>query len=145
MLTKPTQKKLDGNYTRMLRAILNKSWRQHPKTHQLYSHLPFISKTLQNRRKRHAGHCLKSRDELIRDVLMWTPSHGQAKAGRPARTYIKQHCANTGCHPEDLPEVMDDRERWWERVWDIRTGRVTWCWWWWFSTKETENNQKPLS
>ena len=23
-------KKLDGNYTRMLRAILNKSWRQHP-------------------------------------------------------------------------------------------------------------------
>ena len=28
-LTKQTEKKLDGNYTRMLRAILNKSWRQH--------------------------------------------------------------------------------------------------------------------
>ena len=27
MLTKRTEKKLDGNYTRMLRAILNKSWR----------------------------------------------------------------------------------------------------------------------
>ena len=27
-LTKPLEKKLDGNYTRMLRAILNKSWRQ---------------------------------------------------------------------------------------------------------------------
>ena len=29
-LTKRLEKKLDGNYTRMLRAILNKSWRQHP-------------------------------------------------------------------------------------------------------------------
>ena len=31
-LTKRMEKKLDGNYTRMLRAILNKSWRQHPKS-----------------------------------------------------------------------------------------------------------------
>ena len=30
MLTNLLEKKLDGNYTRMLRAILNKSWRQHP-------------------------------------------------------------------------------------------------------------------
>ena len=29
-LTKRMEKKLDGNYSRMLRAILNKSWRQHP-------------------------------------------------------------------------------------------------------------------
>ena len=29
-LTKRLEKKLDGNYTRMLRAILNKSWQQHP-------------------------------------------------------------------------------------------------------------------
>ena len=29
-LTKGLEKKLDGNYTRMLRAILNKSMRQHP-------------------------------------------------------------------------------------------------------------------
>ena len=29
-LTKRMEKKLDGNYTRMLQAILNKSWRQHP-------------------------------------------------------------------------------------------------------------------
>ena len=29
-LTKQPEKKLDGNYIRILRAILNKSWRQHP-------------------------------------------------------------------------------------------------------------------
>ena len=38
--TKQLEKKLDGNYTRMLRAVLNKSWRQHPTRHQLYGHLP---------------------------------------------------------------------------------------------------------
>ena len=41
---KRMEKKLDGNYTEMLRAILNKSWRQHPTKRQLYSHLPPITK-----------------------------------------------------------------------------------------------------
>ena len=87
-LTKRLEKKLDGNYTRMLRAILNKSWRQHPTRLQLYGHLPPITKTIQVRRTRHAGHCWRSKDELISDVLILTPAYGQAKAGRPARTYI---------------------------------------------------------
>ena len=79
-LTKRLEKKLDGNYTRMLRAILNKSWRQHPKRHQLYGHLPPITKTIQVRRTRHAGHYWRSRDEPISDVLLWTPTYGRAKA-----------------------------------------------------------------
>ena len=36
MLTKQLEKRLDGNYTRMLRAILHRSWRQHPTKQQLY-------------------------------------------------------------------------------------------------------------
>ena len=92
------------------RAILNKSWRQHPTRHQLYGHLPPITKTIQVRRTRHAGHCWRSRDELKSDVLLWTPTHGRGKAGRPARTYIQQLCEDTGCSPEDLPEAMNDRE-----------------------------------
>ena len=83
-LTKRLEKKLDSNYTRMLRAILNKSWRQHPKRYQLYGHLPPITKTIQVKRTRHAGHCWRSRDELKSDVLLWTPTYGRAKAGRPA-------------------------------------------------------------
>ena len=83
-LTKRLEKKLDSNYTRMLREILNKSWRQHPTRYQLYGHLPSITKTIQVRRTRHAGHCWRRRDELISDVLLWTPTYGRAKAGRPA-------------------------------------------------------------
>ena len=78
-LTKQLEKKLNGNYTRMLRAILNKSWR-------------------------HAGHCWRSRNELISDVFLWTPTYGRAKAGRLARTYIQQLCEDTECSSEDLPE-----------------------------------------
>ena len=107
------------------------SWRQHPTRHQLYGHLPPIPKTIQVRRARHAGHCWRSRDELISDVLLWTPTHGRAKAGRPARTYIQQLCEDTGCCPEDLPRAMNDREEWRERVMDIRATSAIWWWWWW--------------
>ena len=48
----------------------------------------------------------------ISDGLLWTPTYGQAKAGRPARTYIQQLCEDTGCNPEDLPEAMNNREKW---------------------------------
>ena len=128
-LPKRLEKKLDSNYTRMLRAILNKSWRQHPTRHQLYGQLPPITKTIQVRRSRHAGHCWRSRDELISDVLLWTSSHGRAKAERPAWTYIQQLCEDTGYSPEDLLEAMDDREGWRERVRDILTDGTT-RWWW---------------
>ena len=39
-LTKRVEKKLDGNYTRMLRAILNNCWQQHSTKQLLYGHLP---------------------------------------------------------------------------------------------------------
>ena len=130
MLTKQL-KKLDGNYTRMLRAELNKSWQQHPTRHQLYGHLPPIMKTIKVRRTRHAGHCWRSRDKLISDVLLWTPTYGWAKAGRPAQTYIQQLCEDTGYCPEDLPKAMNDREKWRESVKDIRASGTTW-WWWWY-------------
>ena len=127
-LTKRTKKKLDGNYTRMLRAILSKSWSQHPTKQQLYGYLPRITKTIKIRQTSHAGQHWRSRDELISGVLIWTTSHGRAKA----RTYIQQLCKDTGCSPEDLLEVMNDKVEWWERVRDIRAGGTT-RWWWWLA------------
>ena len=88
-----------------LQGVLSKSWRQHPTRHQLYGHLPPITKTIQIRRTRHAGHCWRSSDELLSDVLLWTPTHGRAKARRPARTFFQQLCEDTGCCPEDLPRA----------------------------------------
>ena len=128
-LTKKKKKKLDGNYTRMLWAILNKSWRQHPTKQQLYGYLPPITKTIKIRRTGHVAYCQRNRDELINDILQWTPSHGHATAGRPAQTYIQQLYASTGCSPEDLPEAMDNRKGWREKVRDIYADSATWWWW----------------
>ena len=99
-----------------------------------------ITKTIQVRRTRHAGHCWRSRDELIRDVLLWIPTHGRVKAGRPARTYIQQLCEDTGCCPEDLPRAMNDREEWREWVRDIRATSAIWWWWWWWYRGYTNAN-----
>ena len=133
-LTKRIKKKLDGNYIRMLRAILNKSWRHHSKKQHLYSHIPAITKTIQVRRTRHAEQNWRSKDELISDVLLRTPSHGRVNVGRPARTYLQQLCTDTGCSLEEMPGAMDDREGWREKIRKIRASSVTWWWWWWLSS-----------
>ena len=95
-LTIRMEKKLDGNYTRMLLAILNKSWRQHPTMQQLYGHLPPISKTNHVRRTIQEEHCWRTKDEVKKGKIPLTPSHGRAKAGWPVRTYIQQLCADWG-------------------------------------------------
>ena len=125
-LTKFMEKKLDGNYIRMLPVIFNKFWRQHLTKQQMYDHQPPITKTIKIRRTRRAGNCWRSRDELISDVLLWTPSHGRAESEWKGQTCIQQLCVDMGCIPEDLPESMDDREERRERVKDMRADSVTW-------------------
>ena len=126
-LTKRMEKKLD-NYTKMLRAILNKAWRQHPKKQQHYGHLPPITKTIQVRRTRHTTDCWNNRDELISDILCG-PLHMDEER---QDDQLQQLCADIGCSLEDFLGTMDDRNGWWERVRKIRAGGVTWWWWWWW-------------
>ena len=64
-----TEKKLDGNYTRILRDVLNKSCKQHSIKQHQYGHLPPISQTIQLRRTKHARHCWRRKDEFISDIL----------------------------------------------------------------------------
>ena len=120
------KKKLDSNCTRMLLAILNKSWR-HPTKQQLYGHLLPITKTILVRRIRHVVHCWRTRDKIISNILLLTPSHG-----RPAGTSIPQLCIDTECSLEDLPGAMDDRDGRREKVREILAGGATWWWWWWW-------------
>ena len=125
-------------YKRLSQFILNKGFFNFSAQYQFEQVLeatpykaaavPPIMKTIKVRRTRHAGHCWSSRDKLISDVLLWNSSHGRAKAGRPARTYIQQLCEDTGCSPAYLPEAMNDREEWRERIRDIHAGGST-RWW----------------
>ena len=87
------------------------------------------TKTIKVWRTRHARHWWRSKDEFISDILLSTPSHGRAKVGWPARTYLQQLCADTGCSLEDRAGAMDDRDGWGEKVREIRASSVI-GWWW---------------
>ena len=73
----------------------------YPTKQQLYSHLTLICKTNQVRQTRHVEHCWRSKDEIISDVLRWTPSHDRASVDEPAilcektRTHIKARIDKT--------------------------------------------------
>ena len=114
-------RKLHKNVESSIKQVLATTPHETPTIRTLAPH----HKNYTSSTNRHAGHCWRSKDELISDVLLWTPTHGCARVGRPARTYIQQLCEDTGCNPEDLPEAMNDREKWRETVRDIRAGGAT--------------------
>ena len=124
----------------MLRAILNKSWRQHPTKQQLYCYLPPITKAIKVRRAR----TLLEKQGWAHKWWSMDPALGLAKAGWPAKTYLQQLCEDTGYSPEDLPEAMNDREEWWERVRDIHASGMTWWWWWWWPPSLREDTFKNI-
>ena len=110
-LTSALEKKIDGSYTRMLRAALNKSWIDHLSNAELYGNIPRVTATIRQQRLRFAGHCWRSKNELSSEVLLWEPSHRKCSRGRPKKTYVDQLIADTACTYEDLADFKDDRDR----------------------------------
>ena len=47
-MTKAMEKRLDGNYTRMLRVALNISWELHPTNKELYGKIPKTSNSIKS-------------------------------------------------------------------------------------------------
>ena len=77
--------------------------------HQLYGHLPPLTKTIKVRRTRYAGHCWRSRDELISDVHLWTPHMAEKKQdGQLEHTY------------SSYVRIRDVALKTWQRRWTIR-------------------------
>ena len=122
-LSRNLENKLDGTYTRMLRAVLNKSWNQHPTKEELYGNIPVISEIVRERRTKYAGHCYRSKDELVGDLLLWIPNHGHSGIGRPRRTCIDQLSNDVGMPVDDLKPSVEDRDVWRERVRLVRAIR----------------------
>ena len=119
-LTKALTKKLDGTYTRLLRAALNVSWRQHMTNKELYGILPKITDIICERRIRFSGHCWRSKEEVVHQVLLWEPKHGKRSSGQPPRTFIDQLTDDTGILRDELGTVMEDRNVWKEVIKNVR-------------------------
>ena len=116
-LTVSLRKRLNGTYTRMLRAILNISWKQHITNKELYQDIPEISDTIRRNRLRLSGHCWRNKEEVVSDLILWQPSHGRRKRGRPAKTFIDQIMNDTGIsNIDELKNAMENRDDWKLRV-----------------------------
>ena len=94
-LTRTLEKRLDGAYTRMLRAALDISWTKHITNIELYGNLPKITDTLKERRLRFIGHVWRKTDETAQKLLLWEPTQGKRKRGRPRYSYVDQLRDNT--------------------------------------------------
>ena len=81
-------KSLDGTYTRMLRTVLNVHWQQRITNKDLYGKLPRLSEKIRQRRVRFAGHCSRSVDEPVSNLVHWIPKHRRRRPGKPNLTYI---------------------------------------------------------
>ena len=83
-----------------------------------------ISQTIQVRRTRHAGHCKRSKDVLISDILLWTPTLRCARIGQPEITYISSvrsmDVVWRTCSYQWMISSDQERERERERVRAIR-------------------------
>ena len=123
-LTKVLEKRLDGAYTKLLRASLDINWKQHKTNAELYGDIPPISETLRGHRLKFIGHCWRSKNEVIHKLLLWEPTHGNRSVGRPHFTYIDQLAQDTGIQKEWLPAIMEDRKNWREIVNEVRARSI---------------------
>ena len=117
----------DGNYTRILHAVLNRSWMKYPTKQQLYDHLPPILQSIQVKWARYAGHQWRRKDELIGVVHQYTPCTWIHQCWHSCKIYIQQVCADTACSLDDL-----SRDGWWKRFKRVPIVDTIWWWWWWW-------------
>ena len=127
-LTKCMERKLNGNRTRMLWSVWNKSWWQNPTKQQLYGYMALIAKTIQTWRAKHAGYCWRNKGGPHQWYIPVDTSHGRASVGWPDRTYLQQICTDAGGRIEDLPKALDDWGEWRENVREIRASSMQ-GWW----------------
>ena len=120
-ITKTTQKRLDGCYTRMLRMAYNVSWKEKLSNEKLYAGLPPVSAKVAARRMKIAGHCLRHPDEVASKLVLWEPTMGRMNRGRRAVTFIDTLKNDTGLDSvNEIRTAMMDREGWKQRVAMVR-------------------------
>ena len=112
-LTVADEKRLDGTYTRMLRQVLNISWKDKITNKELYGEAEKLSSIIQRRRLKLAGHVYRDENSPARHLVTWIPKHGHTTKGRPTGTYIDTLLRDTGLHDvNELEKCMGDRDVW---------------------------------
>ena len=116
----------------MLRVVKNVTWQKRIINEVLSVGLPRVSTTIRERRLRFSGHCWKSKNEVVSDLVLWEPKHGIRNVGGQAHTLILLICwRRTPGSPGCLSAVMDDMVGWRKRAmrWGEGVGWGGWVDW----------------
>ena len=116
-LTQSLDKKLDGACTEMQRVVKDVTWQQHFTNEVLYARLPRISTTSRERRLKFGGHCWRSKNEVVRDLVVWELKHGKRSVEGQACTFINQLEEETGvpetaCWQRWMTGLAGERKPW---------------------------------
>ena len=117
-MSKQLEKCLDGTYTRLLMEnnkivillIQNINWKQHFILEQIHGNLLKVSDVVRMRRNRFAGHCLRAKEEIISDLLFWSPP--DEKRGRKPLNYPETLVRDNDRDPPNLVNIMENRNLW---------------------------------
>ena len=108
-LSSKQQCRLDGCYTRLLRRVLNISWKKHPTIATLYGDLPRISTQVKRRRIQFAGHCARATDEHVSSCVLWR--HPSSLHRSRKLTFPDTLSRDTSIAKDNLLTAMTDRRR----------------------------------
>ena len=92
--------------------VLNIHWIHKINNGILYWKLERLSNKIIRRRLKFGGHCLRREDEVVSDVVVWQPTYGTRRRGRPPDSYIKNLERDTGLRENDLRAAMMNRDVW---------------------------------
>ena len=111
-LTNSLLKKLAGTYTKILRMVLNIHLTNKIKNEILYRALERLPNKIRRRRLKFVGHCLRREYEVVSNMVLWQPTYGTRRRGRPLDSYIKTLERDTGLRENYLRAAMMNRDVW---------------------------------
>ena len=71
------RKRIDGCYTRLLRMAQHISWKSKTNNEKLYNGLPKVTDIISERMLNLAGHCVRHKEEMAYNLVLWTASIGR--------------------------------------------------------------------
>ena len=88
--------------------VKNVTWQKLITNEVLHAGIPRILTTIRERCSRFSGHCWRSINEVVSDLVLWELEHGKRSVRGQARTFVDLLEADTGVPRNCLPVAMDD-------------------------------------
>ena len=72
-INKSLEKIINACYTKLLRMVLNVSWKDNWSNKKLYNDMPKSTNIIATRRLSIAGHCIRHNEEATHNLIFWEP------------------------------------------------------------------------